>query len=185
MEKWKIYSRSHRKNISWNQLFSNLISLVKTMLSRNFCQKCVGANFPNFHSRTVNSLFFINQTVNNSSKNIPWNQRIWIAQCGKVHKNAIILKFSVKSHNKKIANSTSTNGWFSTLRGHFWNFYTKWILETRIHTWFDSKENFFELMKIIWDILYQNWSTLKVNYSYGPQWSSEVSMNFSSPNLPL
>ena len=30
---------SYRKNISWNQLFSNF--LVKTLLSRNFCQKCV------------------------------------------------------------------------------------------------------------------------------------------------
>ena len=31
------------KNISWNQLFS------KTLLSRNFCQKCVWVNFRNFH----------------------------------------------------------------------------------------------------------------------------------------
>ena len=39
VEKREIFS--HQKNISWNHLFSK-------MLSRNFCQKCVKENFRNF-----------------------------------------------------------------------------------------------------------------------------------------
>ena len=36
------------KNISSNQLF--VISLLKTLLSRNICQKCVRLNRSNFHT---------------------------------------------------------------------------------------------------------------------------------------
>jgi len=47
----KIYT--FRKNIAWNQLFSN--SIGKTLLSQNFCQKCKSINFCNFH--TVSLMF--------------------------------------------------------------------------------------------------------------------------------
>ena len=40
--------------IAWSKIFcqiiSLLISLVKTSLSRNFCQKCVRVNFRNYHT---------------------------------------------------------------------------------------------------------------------------------------
>ena len=38
------------KKISSNQLFNNSFNLVKPLLSRNFCQKCVRENFRNFHT---------------------------------------------------------------------------------------------------------------------------------------
>ena len=42
--KWRIYF--HQKNISSHQLLK-IISLLKTLVSRNFCQKCERVNFCN------------------------------------------------------------------------------------------------------------------------------------------
>ena len=43
---------SHQKLFSWNQLFKLYLvtSLLKVLLSRNFCQKNVRGNFRNFHT---------------------------------------------------------------------------------------------------------------------------------------
>ena len=57
MEKRKI--RSHQKIISWNQHIK-ITSLEKTLLSRNFCQKCVRVNFlkfPNCAIQTFGKLY--------------------------------------------------------------------------------------------------------------------------------
>ena len=39
--------------IFFREISSLVTSLVKTLLSRNFCQKCVRVNFRNFHRRVV------------------------------------------------------------------------------------------------------------------------------------
>ena len=46
VEKWKIYC--HPKK--FRQINSLVFTLVKTLLSRNFCQKSVTVNFRNFHT---------------------------------------------------------------------------------------------------------------------------------------
>ena len=42
------------------------------------------------------------------------------------------------------------------------------------------KQNFFEVVKLIEIFVSENWLTSNANYSFGPQWSSDVSMvNYS------
>ena len=43
--------------IVFREIISLVTSLVKTLLSRNFCQKCVRVNFHHFHSFSKNSVF--------------------------------------------------------------------------------------------------------------------------------
>ena len=38
------------------------------------------------------------------------------------------------------------------------------------------KQNFFEVLKLIEIFVSENWLALYANYSFGPQWSSDISM---------
>ena len=58
---WKSAKFTLTKNISSNQLFSDFVMLVKTLFSRNFCQKSVRVNFCKFHS--VCEWFSYNLTI--------------------------------------------------------------------------------------------------------------------------
>ena len=55
---WKIQKFTLTKKI-FRQINSLVIYLVKSLLSRNFCQKCVRENFRNFHS-VVTVVIFCN-----------------------------------------------------------------------------------------------------------------------------
>ena len=54
-EKRQILSHTEKKIRQINYL---VISLVKPLLSRNFCQKCVRENFRNFHNVALELLSF-------------------------------------------------------------------------------------------------------------------------------
>ena len=54
---WKNTKFSLTENF-FRQISSLVTSLLKTLISRNFCQKCVIVNFRNFHTALCISLFF-------------------------------------------------------------------------------------------------------------------------------
>ena len=62
------------------------------------------------------------------------------------------VKIFRQTTHQKYAKSTFTNAWFFTIREHLWVKWTKWILKTGTYAWIYSKEHFFELMNIFWDI---------------------------------
>ena len=64
-EKWKIYSHQKKK-------FRQINSFVKTLLSRNYCQKCVRLNCSNFHTVCVFSSLWL--CLPNYCTKILWNQ---------------------------------------------------------------------------------------------------------------
>ena len=70
MEKLKIYCHVTQK--FFRQINSVVFSLVKTLLSRNFCLKSVTANFRNFHIvqiliKIAQSLYLVTQFLLNAS----------------------------------------------------------------------------------------------------------------------
>ena len=128
VEKWKMYC--HSKKISSNQLFSiYFIHLVKTLLSRNFCQKSVTVNFHNFHTvvekphcnakitEILSHLFgknFVKSTLLRNKHSVE-----------KYTKTLSRWKIFRQIAQQKFAKYAFTNAWFSCLRANFWVVSTK------------------------------------------------------------
>ena len=110
--KWKIYS--HWNNISSNRLQYLVLSFVKTLLWRNFCQKSVRVNFRNFHTHCGRKLeIFIHL------KNISSNQ----LHSKVISKNIVFKKFSQKSVRVNFRN-------FHTVKCHQIQYFTYLLYNT-------------------------------------------------------